>query len=222
VKDGIDALEAGVDCLVAQGTEAGGHGVRRELGTGTLSLTAQLVKFAENRSKKVPVLAAGGISDGRDFLSALSLGADGVVLGTRLWASTEAKGPAAFKEALVAAESADDVVRTRVFDAMWNSYRSTKWPPPYDSSGALRNKLTDVWDEKIAELEKKLGDYTGSSIVEEFKKADATNTVESACVFSGKGVGKIKAIEPAFDIITRVEKEAIDALKNLQSSHIDG
>jgi len=61
-----------------------------------------------------------------------------------------------------------------------------------------------------------------SSIIEEFKKADATNSVESACVFSGKGVGKINAIEPAFDIVTRVEKEAIGALKNLQSCRIDG
>jgi nitronate monooxygenase len=221
VADGLQALEAGVDCLIAQGTEAGGHGLRREHGCGTLSLTAQLVKCAGERPKRVPVLAAGGIMDGRGLVAALSLGADGAVLGTRLWASKEAKGPSCYKEALVAAKSADDVVRTRTFDAIWNSYRTTKWPEPYDSSGALRNEITDSWDDKMNELEKELRGVSASSVAEAFKRADAINDASLACVFSGKGVGQIDAIEPAFEIIARIETEAIETMKNFQSLYCD-
>lgn len=220
VAEGIKAMEAGVDCLIAQGTEAGGHGMRRELGCGTLSLTSELVKYASTRPRKIPVLAAGGVTDGRDLVAVLSLGADGASIGTRLWASNEAKGPSAFKEALVAAKTADSVVRTRAFDTLWNSYRGTKWPKPFDSSGALRNETTKLWDQRIMRLEQQF-DANGFTVIEEFKRADANNDVELACVFSGKGVGRIDAIEPAFDILTRIEKEAADTLKSLQGLCVD-
>jgi nitronate monooxygenase len=164
-------------------------------------------------------LAAGGITDGRDLVAILSLGADGVSIGTRLWASKEAKGPSSFKEALVAAKTADYVIRTRAFDTIWNSYRSIKWPAPFDSSGALRNKTTESWDQRIMGLAQKLSDPNQYKIVEEFKRAE--NDVEHACVYAGKGVGKIDAIEPAFDIITRIEKEAAGTIKSLQSLHLD-
>ncbi|KAL3941817.1 MAG: hypothetical protein SGBAC_003897 [Bacillariaceae sp.] len=210
--DGVQALKEGVDCVIAQGTEAGGHGVRREHGCGTLSLTSRLVKLSKG---KTPVLAAGGIVDGSGLMAALSLGADGVVLGTRLWASNEAKGPSAYKDAMIAAKSADQVVRTEAFDVIWNAYRGTKWPAPFDSSGVLRNALTDTWDEKISDLKKEVERGEISKVVQEFKNLSAAHDTDFSCVFSGKGVASIDSIEPAFDIISNIEKEAIESLQRV-------
>ena len=213
VEEGELALDYGVNAIIAQGTEAGGHGVRRELGCGTLSLTSKLVEIASKRKRTVPVLAAGGIVDGRDLAAVLALGADGAVLGTRLWASKEAMGSETFKDALVAAKSADDVVRTRAFDTIANSFRTLKWPKPYDSSGVLRNKTTKQWDDD-SNLEKVLSTSEGFKIIETFKMATETSDPAYAPVYAGKGVGKIYAIEPTFEIISRIEQELVEIISN--------
>jgi nitronate monooxygenase len=149
------------------------------------------------------------------------LGADGVVLGTRLWASVESMGPASFKKALVNAKSADDVVRTRAFDVISNSFRPVKWPAPYDTSSALRNKITDKWDTKISELEAELNKNPDSSIVTDFKRANAENDVYGAPVYAGKGVGKVKSIDAAFDIVTRTAEEALIVLRGLRNTYVE-
>jgi nitronate monooxygenase len=217
VHDGIEALDAGVDCLVAQGSEAGGHGIRRDGGNGTLNITAHLVKLAKERKRRIPVLAAGGIVDGKGLVSALALGADGVVLGTRLWASIEAQGPQSYKDALVATKSCDDVVRTQVFDTIWNSYRSTKWPSPFDSSGVLRNEMTEQWDVLIPELRKELESASPSrNVAKALQEAEEGQQVRTACVYSGQGVGEIDSIDHAYDIVKRIEHEATETLTLLQ------
>jgi len=216
VKEAIEALEAGVDCLIAQGTEAGGHGIRRDLGNGTLSLTARLVSLVQESERKIPVLAAGGIVDGRGLVAALSLGADGAVLGTRLWASEEALGSTEYKNALMSAESCDDVVRTRVFDTICNSHRQTKWPYPFDSSSTLRNETTEAWDTSIPELEAELKSGHKNTLVEDFNRAEEENLASVGCVYSGQGVGEITSIDPAYDIIQQIEKDAIVSLSNLR------
>ena len=99
------ALEAGADVLIAQGAEAGGHGVSR----GTMALVPAIVDLAGPR---VPVLAAGGIADGRGLAAALMLGAAGVVMGTRFYASAEAAGKEAAKQRIVATDG-DGSVRSR-------------------------------------------------------------------------------------------------------------
>lgn len=215
VKDGVDALAAGVDCLIAQGTEAGGHGIRRDIGNSTLSLTARLVRLAKEERREIPVLAAGGIVDGRGLVAALGLGADGVVLGTRLWASEEALGSTAYKNALVNAGSCDDVVRTRVFDTVWNSQRERKWPYPFDSSGTLRNDTTAAWDTSISALEVELNSDK-TSLVEKLNHAEEAALPDKGCVYSGQGVGEIVSIEPAHDIVMQIEKSAIETLLNLK------
>jgi nitronate monooxygenase len=193
------------------------HGIRRELGNGTLSLTARLVKLAQERRRKIPVLAAGGIVDGRGLVAALGLGADGIVLGTRLWASEEAIGPKAYKKALVEAKSCDDVIRTRVFDVICNSFRPTKWPSPYDSSGVLRNRMTDEWDTKLRELAYEIEHPSnGLNVAIKFKKAVAGQRPDSACVYCGQGVGDISSIEPAYEIVQKIEKEATESFMKLQ------
>ena len=225
VKDAIQAMDAGVDCIVAQGTEAGGHGLRLDHGCGTLSLVSNIVACAcERPGKKIPILAAGGIMDGKGLMAALSLGADGVVLGTRLWASSEAKGPSTFKNALVEAESADDAIRTKAFDKIANSYKTVKWPKPYDTSGVLRNFVTEEWDQNISGLDVALKNSASpdfSSIVLDFKRAEKDGDPKGAIVYAGKGVGKVKSIDPAFDIVTRTAEEAIDEFQSLQAICLD-
>ena len=200
------------------------HGIRRELGNGTLSLTSRLVHLARERKRKIPVLAAGGIVDGRGLIAALSLGADGAVLGTRLWASQEALGPSSYKDAIASAASCDDVVRTRVFDTICNSNRPdiTKWPYPFDSSGTLRNDTTEAWDTRIPELEAAVeadklekGGDSGLSIVEKLNQAEKEEKPSEGCVYCGQGVGEIQSIDPAFDIVHQVEQDAIESLSNL-------
>ena len=203
------------------------HGVRRDLGNSTLALTARLVCIVRERKRKIPVLAAGGIADGRGLVAVLSLGADGAVLGTRLWASQEALGSAVYKDALVTAKSCDDVVRTRVFDTICNSYRQTKWPYPFDSSGTLRNLTTEAWDTLIPKLEAELesSDILSSSssdadkrnIVDELNHAEKEELPDTGCVYSGQGVGEIISIDPAYNIIQQIEEEAIQSLSNLRN-----
>mmetsp|Transcript_5527 Transcript_5527/g.13140 ORF Transcript_5527/g.13140 Transcript_5527/m.13140 type:complete len:219 (+) Transcript_5527:694-1350(+) len=198
------------------------HGIRRDLGNSTMSLTARLVRLAQERERRIPILAAGGIVDGRNLLAALSLGADGVVLGTRLWASQEALGSTAYKNALANAGSCDDVVRTRVFDTINNFYRQTKWPYPFDSSGTLRNDTTEAWDTSIPELEAELNSSKlassaeEASLVKKLNEAEKEERTSEGCVYSGQGVGEIDSIDPAFDIVQQIESDAIESLSKLE------
>jgi nitronate monooxygenase len=216
VRDAKSALEAGVDCIIAQGREAGGHGLRSELGSGTLPLAARVVslaaRYARPGESRTLVLAAGGVTCGRGLAAALALGCDGAVLGTRLWASAESIGKPELQRALLGAE-ADDVLRTRVFDAINNVGSAHPWPEPYDSVGALRNQTTATWEGRVPELQEALGSGGGEVASGPlFYPADP----ERAAVLAGEGVGAIHAIEPAALILARVEAEAVEAIRALQ------
>src|SRR5215218_6430648 len=102
-----EAVANGADVLVAQGAEGGGHGVAR----GTFALVPAVVDAAGG----IPVAAAGGVADGRGLAAALMLGADGVLVGTRFYATQEAVGATAAKERIVAA-SGDKTIRSILFD----------------------------------------------------------------------------------------------------------
>jgi nitronate monooxygenase len=214
VKEGLEALDAGVDCLVAQGSEAGGHGLRRELGNGTLALAARLARLAAKSHPHVPVLAAGGIVDGRGVAAVLALGCDGAVLGTRLWASQEAMGPDSFKQRLVAAASCDDVVRSTVFDHIQNVYSATPWPVPFDSVGALRNATSDLWDNRPEDLGNELR-VENSDVVSDFRQAQKAEDADVVAVLCGQGVGEIDSIDTAFDIVIRINEEAMAAIRSM-------
>lgn len=208
VKEGKQALQAGADGIIAQGGEAGGHGLRRDVANGTLALAARLVTLA-SRDATIPVLAAGGIVDGRGVAAALALGCGGAVLGTRLWASNEALGHASFRKQLtLPSNEADQVVRTTVIDHIVNSYSETPWPYPYDSVGMLRNDTSQTWEGRPADLEAALASNS-DSVASKYKKAIAEGDPNIAAVYSGQGVGEIDAIEPVFGIIQRIDEEAI-------------
>ena len=212
VAEGLQALEAGVDGLIAQGSEAGGHGLRPGLGKGTLALAARLVTLTKDTP--VPVLAAGGIVDGRGVSAALALGCGGAVLGTRLWASKEALGHASFKELLASPfNGPDQVVRSTVIDHIANSYSSTPWPVPYDSVGMLENETSKEWESRRTDLEVAL--FSESAVASKYKKAVAEGDPQIAQVYSGQGVGDIHSIDPAYDVIVRINEEAISIVRSM-------
>lgn len=179
------AVEAGADVIIAQGRDAGGHG-RGDL--GTMALVPSLV----DRLAPTPVVAAGGIADGRGLAAALVLGAAGVSLGTRLLATVEAISSAAEAAAIVAGRGFD-TVRTSAFDAI----RGPAWPDGLDGR-TLRNELTETWD------------GTPSDPVAHRRYQEDPSL---APVWAGEALGLVTAIAPAADVIEQVVGEAIARLR---------
>jgi len=133
------ALDAGADILIAQGTEAGGHGASRT----TIDIVPAVVDLAAGR---VPVVAAGGIADGRGLAAMMMLGATGVLLGTRFYASIECDGDEEAKKRICAASSGN-TVRSVIFDVS----RKLFWPAPF-TGRALINDHARRWMGREVEL----------------------------------------------------------------------
>jgi nitronate monooxygenase len=188
------ALDAGADIIVAQGGEAGGHGMGAR---STFTLVPDVVDLVAERSPRTLVAAAGGVADGRGLAAALALGADGALVGTRLWASREALvSPRAHQRAL--AVSGDDTFRTRVYDVV----RRLDWPAQYDER-ALGNSFLDTWHGRDAELRESL-----SEAVETFETAVAAEDFDAAAILIGEAVGQVRDIRPAADIVGDMARAA--------------
>ena len=129
------AAAAGADVIIAQGRDAGGH-------SGTMRGTIGLVPAVVDAVGPIPVVAAGGIADGRGLAAALSLGASGVSMGTRFTATVESLWDQAMKEKAVAS-GGDQTAQTRVFDIV----RGAAWPAIYPGR-ALRNDFFEQWHGK--------------------------------------------------------------------------
>lgn len=188
------AAAAGVDLVIAQGTEAGGHtGV-----TGSLAL----VPAAADVVGEVPVVAAGGIADGRGLAAVLLLGAVGVSLGTRFVASREWGGQAWEQEAVVAA-SADDTVRTPVFDRV----RRAVFPEGIEDR-VLRNAFVDEWQGRAAEIDARRDELR--AVIETAARTGDASRID---ISAGVAAGLIHTLEPAADIVTRIVEEAAQLLR---------
>lgn len=184
-----EASDAGADVIVAQGTEAGGHGQSQPLFT----LLPQVVDACSG----TPVVAAGGIADGRGMAAAMMLGAEGVLLGTRFYASQEAEGHPEAKRRIVEA-TGGQTVRSIVFDLS----RRKRWPAPY-TGRVLRNTHLDRWLGHEDELEAQ-----SEAIGREYAAARASGDFEIAGVIAGESCALIHDIPPAADIVTRIVGEA--------------
>ena len=184
-----DAVANGADVLVPQGAEGGGHGISR----GTLPLVPAVVDIAGG----IPVAAAGGIADGRGLAAALMLGADGVLVGTRFYASQEAAGFTAAKERIVAANG-DETIRGILFDIA----RGNVWPAPYGGR-LLQNDFTERWRGREAELLQHQGAESAR-----YAEARAAGDFDTAGVIAGEAVDLIEDIPPAAVIVERMIKEA--------------
>ena len=189
-------LIEGADIIIAQGTEAGGHGG----GRSTLPLVPAVVDMIARSGRDVPVVAAGGIADGRGLAAALMLGADGVLMGTRFYVASEALASSAAKARIVAA-SGDDTVRTRVFDMA----RGYDWPPQY-SGRAVQNRFSETRHGREQALAQDEAERT------RYAEAAARGDSDIAVVFASEGIDLIHAIEPASVILAQVLQEAEGAL----------
>jgi len=214
IKEAKVAIAHKVDAIICQGREAGGHGLRRELGNSAMALASQTAQL----TKDIPILAAGGFVHGKHVASALCY-CDGVSMGTRFWACKESIGNQKLQQELLKDNSCDDVVRTRVFDQIHNELSKIKWPKPYDSSGVLRNGTTEKWDCENPDrlLNAIEGLIIGDDISEQYKRARKLSDASILCNYSGEGVGEVHAIEGACNALMRIEKEAADAIDRLKS-----
>ena len=189
------AAAAGADVIIAQGRDAGGHsGMTR----GTIGLVPAVVDAV---GPSIPVVAAGGIADGRGLAAALSLGAAGVSMGTRFTATRESLWDQAMKEKAVAS-GGDDTAQTRVFDIV----RGAPWPAIYPGR-ALRNEFFDNWhgkEETLAGQQKQ---------VEATYLASNANDFGQRVVWTGEGVDLVRDIPSARDVIQRTVDQAAEVLR---------
>ena len=203
------AVDAGVDIVVAQGWEAGGH-VR-----GTVA-TLPLVPAVVDAVAPVPVVAAGGIADGRGLAAALALSAAGAWIGTRFLASEEATIHPRYRERLLAARETDTVYLKDLFDVRW----------PNAPHRALRNHTVEAWEAagcptsgkcpgegEVIARSRSAGDvvryqsYTPG--------ADAEGDIDALSLWAGQGVSLVSKVQPAGDIVREIAEDARAILERL-------
>jgi len=195
LKDAIHAIEVGADIIVAQGKEAGGHGEKR----ATFTLVPEVADYIAAKSSQVSLCAAGGVGDGRGLAAALMLGADGVVIGSRFWATEEAMvHPNMHRAALET--SGDQTIRSSVMDIA----RNLNWPNRY-TAHVLKNGFTDRWSDDIEGLLEQAESESAKWI-----SAWVAGDTNVANTFVGEVVGLVNSIEPAgallHDIVAQAEK----------------
>jgi enoyl-[acyl-carrier protein] reductase II len=187
------AVAAGADAVVAQGTEAGGH--TGEI--GALSLVPQMIDAV-----KIPVLAAGGIADGRGVAAALALGALGVVVGTRFIATPEAKAAIEYKESLVKAQD-DSTMRTRCYTGK--------------PARCIRTPYALEWEHDPSKIkpfpQQAMVSYQNGAMNYMEEHADAQRVFMPA----GQGSGLIREIKPAAQVFADLVREAEEAIRRLNA-----
>lgn len=195
VEEAKRCAAAGADAIIAQGQDAGGHG---RPGRGTFGLVPAVVDGVD----PVPVVAAGGIADGRGLVAALALGAAGITLGTRLFASTEAISDRSARRRLVE-HGGDDTVRTSAFDVV----RGPTWPNGHDGR-AIANGTTRRWvDEQVARAQ--LDDWRISY------RSSAADDYDVRPIWAGEGLDPVRSIVPAAQLIEEIVANAAATLRRL-------
>ncbi len=198
------AARAGIDCIVAQGSEAGGHNY------GELP-TFVLVPAVRDAIGDTLLLAAGGISDGRGLAAALALGADGAWVGTRFVATLEANVHDSYKSKLIDAHGTD-TTKTRIFG---------KHHPDFNPIRVLRNRVVAQWNDRVAEVpidnsaESVVGNMDMFGTPTELRKftnlvptPDAKGDMEELPLLAGQGVGLIQSIEPIAEVVQKMIEDA--------------
>ena len=209
------ARDAGVDFIIAQGVEAGGH----IAGTvSTMVLTPRVVETVA----PAPVVAAGGVADARGLAAALALGADGVVMGTRFIASAECNAHDVYKRKVLEAQE-EDTVRTTLFGNGWPSawHRTLRtdfvrqWLPQEQRGSEQRGDEPIIGEITLGGMRMPLPRFGGIP-----PARDATGDLESMDFLAGQSVGLVHGIKPAADIVREVVQDAATILRNAaQLSH---
>jgi enoyl-[acyl-carrier protein] reductase II len=192
------AVDRGVDVIVAQGSEAGGHSGF----VSTMVLVPQVVDVAG----QIPVVAAGGIADGRGLAAALALGAQGVAMGTRFLASTEMAISAQWKRMILEADALD-TLKAELLDAILPHHNRPYYPAV---PRVLRTPFYEQWSGREDELVERAGDV-GPEVV----RAILSGSGHEYVPFAGQSVGLVNDILPAAEILRRVVTEADRIMERL-------
>lgn len=191
------AVDAGASVIVAQGAEAGGHGMNASQGRSTFTFVPEIADWLARNAPDVDLLVAGGVADGRGLAAAMMLGAHGALIGSRLWATRESlAASAAIDEAVEA--SGDDTARSSVFDIL----REKDWPAGYDFR-ALRNAIHRQWEDRLDELR-----ADPATAIDDYKEGVAEQDYTRAHVTVGEGTGLIRQNASAGDVIEAITKQA--------------
>jgi enoyl-[acyl-carrier protein] reductase II len=191
VKHAVRAEQAGADVVAAQGTEAGGH--TGEI--GTLALVPQVVDAV-----KIPVVAAGGIVDGRGLVAAFALGAQGAVIGTRFIATPEATAARQYREALVRAQQ-DETIRTRTYSG--KPLRALKNPYIAEHEADPKKMMRPFPEQLMISSQRNVMAYWNA-------EADP----EKTCFPAGQGVGAFHEILPAGDVLRSIVAQAENVMRS--------
>jgi enoyl-[acyl-carrier protein] reductase II len=191
------ALDAGCDIVVAQGTEAGGH-------TGLVATMPLVPQIVDAVGAQIPVVAAGGIFDGRGLAAALSLGADGVWIGTRFIATPEARAVSGYKDALVRTKE-DGTTISRAFSGK--------------TMRVVRNEYTTFFDDNPGELSPFPAQLSRSMTDGAFHLGGGEGTAgidpQRECYPTGQGVGAIQTLMPAASLVAQIVDQAEQVLSGL-------
>ena len=187
------AIDAGADIIVAQGGEAGGHGMSR----ATLTLVPEVADLLARSAPAVVLVAAGGIADGRGLAAALMLGAEGVLVGSRFWASAEALVHVRHHAAALAADG-DGTLRQTATDVA----RGLDWPAEF-TARILRNDFTRRFAGREGALHAELCAYGP-----DYAQAVVAGDPEKAGVWVGEAAGMISEIASAAEIVASMVCEA--------------
>jgi enoyl-[acyl-carrier protein] reductase II len=184
------ALDAGCDVVVAQGTEAGGH-------TGTVATMPLVPMIVDAVGDQIPVVAAGGIFDGRGLAAALALGADGVWIGTRFIATPEARAIPGFKEGIIDSRE-DGTVISRAFSGKTMRVLRNDTTERYEADPSLLRKFPD---QLLVSRDEGTFHLGGD---EETEGIDPRREAYPA----GQGVGAISTLIPAGELVTSIVEQA--------------
>ncbi len=194
VPEAVRAVESGADIIIAQGTEGGGH-------VGWMA-TMVIVPMIVAAIDPVSVLAAGGIADGKGLAASLALGADGVLLGTRLLATPEAPIHENFKQAIVKSDGHDTML-TEIHDLASGQV----WP------GAMarvqRNAVIERWAGREWAIRQ-----SQAEIAAEIAQARKAGDVNNATLLFGQDAGLIDAVTPVAEVIETMAREADEIIRN--------
>jgi NAD(P)H-dependent flavin oxidoreductase YrpB (nitropropane dioxygenase family) len=207
--DAKRAVDCGVDIVVAQGWEAGGH-VRG------MVATMPLVPTVVDAVRPTPVVAAGGIADGRGLAAVLALGAAGAWIGTRFLASHEAAIHRRYQELLLRASETDTIYLDNLFDVRW----------PNAPHRTLRNKTIEAWEaagrpasgQRPGEGEVIATSRSSGPIVRYQSYtpgADVEGDIDALSLWSGQSVGLVSKLQPAGEIVREIAEEARLILRHL-------
>jgi nitronate monooxygenase len=200
VEEARRAVDLGADVIVAQGTESGGHGAAH--GMGTLPFVPVVVDLAA----PIPVLAAGGIADGRGVAAALVLGASGALIGTRFLATQEAVLDPAAAKAILAGTGAD-TERNRVLDIA----RGARWPARY-TARTLGHPFLDQWRGRDDEL---AADPDARAA---YRDGVGAGTLPPVPIWAGQALDLITDLPPGADLVASLAAQCEEALRRAGSN----